>query len=49
MMESESWPFYFFYAYVYLVTVHKSGQLETLLEDNGVIPKIDLKEEPAKA
>jgi len=23
------------------VTVHQSGELETLLEDNGVIPKIE--------
>jgi hypothetical protein len=29
--------------------VHKSGQLETLLEDAGVIPKIEIPEEPAKA
>jgi len=32
-----------------VLDMHKSGQLETLLEDSGVIPKIDLQEEPAKA
>jgi len=33
----------------YFIVVHKSGQLETLLEDAGVIPKIEVSEEPAKA
>jgi hypothetical protein len=32
----------------FFVAVHKSGQLETLLEDAGVIPKIELPEVPAK-
>ena len=33
--------------YVLLSTVHQSGELETLLENNGVIPKIE--EEAATA
>ncbi|PVG04881.1 putative GRX5-glutaredoxin [Serendipita vermifera] len=32
-----------------VLDMHKTGQLEKLLEDTGVIPKIDLPEESAKA
>ncbi|KIM21250.1 hypothetical protein M408DRAFT_333569 [Serendipita vermifera MAFF 305830] len=33
-----------------VLDMHKTGQLETLLEESGIIPKIDLPEgEPAKA